>query len=62
MSKISERLVQARGKKRREEVAANVGISVSALSMYENGHRVPRDDVKIRLADFYKTTVQALFF
>ncbi len=62
MSPISERLVQARGDKRREEVAASVGISVSALSMYENGYRVPRDDVKIRLADFYKTTVQALFF
>lgn len=59
---IAERLVKARGNIPREIVANAVGVSVSAISMYENGARVPRDEVKIRLADYYKTTVQALFF
>ena len=59
---VAERLVKARGEKKREEVAAAVGVSVSAISMYENGDRVPRDETKIKLAKYYKTTVQELFF
>lgn len=59
---IAERLVQARGDKRREEVASAVGISLSAISMYENGERVPRDEIKVRLAKYYGITVQELFF
>ena len=59
---IAERLVKARGSKKREEVAAAVGVSLSAIAMYENGERVPRDETKIQLADYYKTTVQKLFF
>ncbi len=44
------------------EVASACGISKSALTMYENGERVPRDDVKMRLANYYKRTVQTIFF
>ena len=43
-SVISERLVKLRGTKSQEEVARATGISPSALSMYENGERVPRDE------------------
>lgn len=59
---IAERLIKARGDKKREEVAAAIGISLSAISMYENGERVPRDETKIKLAEYYGTTVQDLFF
>jgi len=59
---IAKRLVQLRGDKPRKEVAADLGISVSALSMYENGHRMPRDDVKKRIAVYYSKTVEELFF
>lgn len=62
MLSVAERLIQARGDLRRDEVARAVGVSVSALSMYECGQRIPRDSVKIRLANYYKTTVQQLFF
>ena len=58
---IAERLVQARGNIPRDIVANAVGISLSAISMYENGQRVPRDEIKVKLADYYHTTVQALF-
>ena len=58
---VAERLVRARGDRRREDVANAVGVSVSAIAMYENGGRVPRDETKIKLADFYGMTVQALF-
>lgn len=59
---VAERLVKARGNKRRDEVAAAVGISLSALAMYELGERVPRDEVKVRLANYYGLSVQELFF
>lgn len=59
---IAERLVKARGDRRREDVAAAVGVSLSAVAMYENGERIPRDEIKIRLATYYGTTVQELFF
>ena len=40
---IGKRLLELRGDKAREEVANAAGTSVSAISMYENGERVPRD-------------------
>lgn len=59
---IGEMLRALRGNKSLQEVAEDVGISQSALSMYENGERVPRDEIKIKLAGYYGTTVQALFY
>lgn len=60
--KIGERLVKLRGDIPQERVAKDVGISISALSMYEQGNRIPRDEIKIKLATYYNTTVQELFF
>jgi DNA-binding XRE family transcriptional regulator len=59
---ISKRLIQLRGEKTQEEVAKAVGISKSALSMYENGSRIPRDEIKIRIAKYYHKSVQVIFF
>lgn len=59
---VAERLVKARGSKRREEVAAAIGISLSAIAMYENGERTPRDETKVKLANYYGKSVQELFF
>ncbi|PGU99209.1 transcriptional regulator, partial [Bacillus cereus] len=41
-------LINLRNEKSREEVARAVGISVSTLQMYENGQRIPRDNIKIK--------------
>ncbi len=59
---IGRKLLHLRGRLSREEVASNLQISVSALQMYENGRRVPRDDIKVKLADYYGVTVQSLFY
>ena len=59
---VAEKLIAARGTRPREEVAVACGISVSAVAMYEQGMRVPKDDIKIRLANYYGTTVEALFY
>lgn len=55
-------LRSARGNRRREIVAAAVGISVSTLTAYENGTRNPRDDIKRALAKHYGLSVGELFF
>lgn len=64
MNKIymAETLRKLRGSRTQEEVAKACNISISALSSYENGERVPRDEVKKVLADYYKRTVQHIFF
>lgn len=59
---IAERLVKLRGKKSRETVAKACGISISALAMYEQGERIPRDDIKVKLSKYYKRTVDFIFF
>lgn len=60
--KIGKELTRLRGSRDLKTVAEAVEISISALSMYESGERVPRDDIKIALAEYYGTTVGALFF
>ena len=59
---MAEKLRKLRGNKSRQEVAEACGISVSALAMYEAGERVPRDEIKIKLAKFYNRSVNYIFF
>lgn len=60
--KIGKRLVRLRGKLTQEKVANDCGISTSALAMYESGKRIPRDEIKVVLARYFNTTIEALFF
>ena len=60
--KIAQKLVSLRGNKSLKEVAEANGISISALSMYEAGNRIPRDEIKVRLAKYYGSTVEDIFF
>lgn len=59
---IGQRLKELRGKKTMKEISENIGISISALGMYETGQRVPNDNVKKALAKYFNTTVEAIFF
>lgn len=60
---IGRKLRELRGVFRtQEEVAEAVGIERTALSRYENGELIPTDRVKLALAEYYGTTVGALFF
>lgn len=56
------KLKALRGERSQQAVADEVGITKSALSMYERDERTPRDEVKIKLANYYGETVQAIFF
>lgn len=60
--RIGERLQKLRGDKTQEAVARDLGVSPSAVGMYESGERIPRDDVKIRIAAYYGKSVSEIFF
>ena len=59
---VGKKLKHLRGNKSRDDVAKAVGISISALQMYENGERTPRDEIKVALAQYYGMSIEALFF
>lgn len=59
---IGQRLVKLRGNKTQETVAKAIGISASALSMYERGERIPRDNIKIRISAYYKKPIYKIFY
>lgn len=59
---IAQRLRELRGYKPRRVVAGDVGISESSLTAYEMGLRIPRDEIKIKLAEYYDSTVESIFF
>lgn len=59
---IGKRLIELRGDRSQEKVARDNGLSLSAYTKYERGERIPRDEVKIRLAEYYGKTVQEIFF
>lgn len=62
MAPYGERLVELRGERSQAEVAKSVGIATSTLGMYETEQRVPRDSIKVALANYFGTTVQKIFF
>ena len=61
-AKISERLRALRGDRSISTVAADIGITPAALSNYEQGIRIPRDEIKLKIAKYYKKSVDYIFF
>lgn len=59
---IGKRLRALRGDRTLQKVSDDTGLGVSALTMYELGNRMPRDEAKITLAKYYETTIDSLFF
>lgn len=61
---IAERLISLRKKKKetQEDVAKAIKVSVSAITMYETGQRVPRDEIKVALAKHFGVSVKTIFF
>lgn len=59
---IGRRLKALRGNLAIETLASLLGVSRSSVSMYENGERIPRDEVKVKYANIFGKTVQSIFF
>ena len=59
---IGKKLRELRGTRTIQEVSDATGIPWSTICMYELGQRLPGDDNKIILANYYNVTVGELFF
>ena len=59
---IAKKLTDLRGNASRAQVAKDLGISVSALAMYETGARIPRDEIKKKIAQYDGVSVEEIFF
>lgn len=62
MLTIGQKLIKLRHDKEVEDVANAIGVSKQAIWNYENDKRIPRDDIKKKIADYYKTSVENIFF
>lgn len=59
---IGHKLRELRGDLDAKTVAGALEISTSALFMYERGERIPRDQVKKRIAQYFGKSVEEIFF
>jgi conserved domain protein len=59
---LREKLIHLRGDKTQKEVSEAIGISTSTLGMYETGERIPRDEIKKKIAKYYNVSIEYLFF
>lgn len=62
--KMASKLRQLRRAKKvtQSEVARYCGVAPSAYAMYETGERIPRDDVKAKLSNYFGMPVGYIFF
>lgn len=58
----NEMLRKLRDDRSQSEISNAIGITKSSWAMYERGERVPRDEVKIKIANFFGMTVQEIFY
>ena len=61
---VAERIKAARAEKgcSVSELEKDCHVTDYAIQMYECGQRIPRDSIKIAMADYFGMTVQDLFF
>lgn len=62
MQTIGQKLIELRGDRDIDEVANSIGVTKQAIWNYENDKRVPRDDIKKKIADYYNKSVSYIFF
>ncbi len=60
--RIGDRLRALRGTRSIAVVSKATGLSQARIGNYEHGIRVPTDEAKVLLANFYCTSVQKIFF
>jgi len=58
---IGNKIRNLRGTESQQALADKLNISKSALAMYERGERIPRDEVKIRIARHFNIPLETLF-
>lgn len=59
---VGERLRKLRGRRSLATVARDLSCTPMAVSLWERGLRMPRDETTIMLAAYYKRSVSSIFY
>ena len=59
---VGEKLRALRGEVTQAELAQQLGVTPQAISQYEHGTRIPKDDIKLRYAKLYGKHVIDIFY
>ena len=59
---VGKRLRALRGQKTLVEVSNALGVTTMAVSLWERGERMPSDDLKVKIAAYYKQPITAIFY
>lgn len=59
---VGMRLRKLRGKKSISIVARDLSCTPMAVSLWERGLRMPRDETKLKLAAYYRRSVSSIFY
>lgn len=59
---VGERLKRLRGSRTLDEIGAALGVTSMAVSLWERGERMPSDEMKVKIANYYRKPVTVLFF
>lgn len=61
---VGKRIKNLRQEKKmsQQEFADAINVACSTVSMYESGERIPRDQIKLAIANLFGVTVDYLFF
>lgn len=59
---IGKRLRELRGEISVEQVSKALDVGASTIYMWENGERIPRDEMKLKIARFFNSSVDEIFF
>lgn len=60
--KVAKKLRELRGNIPRKSLANVLGVGTTAIGNYEDGKRIPVDDVKLRYSLFFNIPVDEIFF
>lgn len=60
--RIGDKIKAIRGELSRADYARLIGVSGSSVAMYESGRRIPRDEIKLAIANAAKKSVEEIFF
>lgn len=45
-----------------KQLASILGVSEATIGMYEQGRRIPTDEIKKRYAEYFKVSIDDIFF
>ena len=56
------RTLREKRKLTQKQLAERIGVSDSAIGMYESGERIPRDEIKVKISSVLGKSVHYIFF